>query len=510
MRVLRPYQVTAVDASIRELRAHRRALLVMATGAGKTVCFAFIAEHWRSAGRILVVAHREELLRQAADKIASATSLSTGIEQAERRVRQPLPDVVIASVQTLLSPKRRATFAPNAFDLVIVDEAHHGTANSYREVLGHFSTAAILGVTATPDRADGAPLSTVYGRTVFRYGIRTAVRDGYLVDIRRATELIADLDLSRVRVRAGDFDAAELEAELLKAPAVASVADAILRRAGERPTVAFCAGVAHSRAVASALNARRPGCATFASGEERGGVADLLEGRARILCNADLTTEGFDFPPLACVALVRPTKSVGRATQQVGRGTRLSPETGKADLLVVEFVGGTVGNQVTTVDVVGSDLPQRVRSAAERLLDVQPGLSVLTALERAAAAAGTSLVNPVVSARPRAVLDPMKVILSLDGMVMEAPRPGAKPATAEQVKLLEAEGLRIAGLDVRQAAMLLAGIRWRRGHRDRWGRPVPLCSPTQAIMLAGLGFEPDVPAVEATKRLAQMRAGWAA
>lgn len=470
---------------------------------GKTICFAFIAEHWRVAGRILVLAHREELLDQAADKIASSTSLSTGIEQADRRVREPLPDVVIASVQTLLSPKRRAAFAPNAFDLVIVDEAHHGTASSYREVLGHFSTAAILGVTATPDRADGAPLSTVYGRTVFRYGIRTAVRDGYLVDIRRALEVIADLDLSRVRVRAGDFDSAELEAEMIKAPAVASVADAILRRAGERPTVAFCAGVAHSKAVAAALNARRSGSATFASGEERDGVRDLLEGRARILCNADLTTEGFDFPPLACVALVRPTKSVGRATQQVGRGTRLSPETGKADLLVLEFVGGTVGNQVTTVDVVGSDLPQRVRAAAEQLLDRQPDLSVLTALERAAAAAGSTMVTTA-PRRERAVLDPMSVILKLDGMVMEAPRPGAVPATPVQIAKLEAAGLRVAGLSARQAQMLLNGLAWRRNHRDRWGRSVPLSSPVQALSLAALGFPADVPAVEAMKTLSQM------
>lgn len=505
MKVLRPYQVTAVDAALRELRARRRGLLVLATGTGKTVLFVFIAEHWRPTGRSLVLAGREELLNQAAEKFAECTSLSTGIEQADRRIVGALPDVVIASVPTLLSPKRRAAFAPNAFDLVIVDEAHHAASPSYREVLDYFSPAARLGVTATPDRADGTPITPIVGRVVYRYPIRTAVRDGYLVDIRRAMEVIADLDLSRVRVRAGDFDTAELEAEMIKAPAVASVADAILRRAGDRPTVAFCAGVAHSKAVAVALNARRPGCAAFASGDERDGVADLLAGRARILCNADLTTEGFDFPPLSCVALVRPTKSVGRATQQVGRGTRLSPETGKADLLVVEFVGGTVGNQVTTVDVVGSDLPQRVRAAAERLLDVQPTLSVLTALERASAAAGSTLVTMAAPRPVRAVLDPMKVILSLDGMVMEAPRPGAKPATAEQVRLLEVEGLRLAGLDVRQASMLLAGIRWRRQHKTRWGAAQPLCSLSQALALAELGFTPDTTAIEATKRLAQMR-----
>jgi len=156
------------------------------------------------------------------------------------------------------------------------------------------------------------------------------------------------------------------------------------------------------------------------------------------------------------------------------------------------------------VDVVGCDLPQRVRAAAEQLLDQQPGLSVLTALERAAAAAGSSLVTTAASARQRAVLDPMKVILSLDGMVMESPRPGAMPATPVQTAKLEAAGLRVAGLSARQAQMLLNGIAWRRNHRDRWGRAVPLCSPAQALSLAVLGFPHDVPAVEAMKTLSQM------
>lgn len=496
--LLRPYQVTAVDAAERELVARRRALLAMATGAGKTVCFAALAEKWiaQGRGRVLVLAHREELLDQAADKIGAATLLSTGIEQAARRVTRPLPDVVIASVQTLVSAARRAGFAPADFGLVIVDEAHHGVATSYREVLGHFPGAAVLGVTATPDRADGIPLSTVFGRTVFSFPIRRAVREGYLVDIRRAVELLADLDLSRVRVRAGDYEAAELEAELTKAPIVAAVADAVLRRAGDRPTVLFCAGVVHSRAIAAALNARATGRAAFASGEERAGVAELVAGRVQFLANADLTTEGFDHPPLACVALVRPTKSVGRATQQVGRGTRLAD--GKRDLLVVEFVSRSATSvQVSTVDVVGADLPQRVRAVAERLLDARPSLSVLDALDQAAAGAGGPAVAPVRSSR--AVVDPMRLILSLDGMVMEPARPGARPATAEQVRMLAAEGLRCAGVDVRQAAMLLAGIRWRRAR----GRS----SPAQVLALAPFGFELETSARDAERKLARMRVG---
>lgn len=496
--MLRPYQVAAVEAAEREFLSRRRALIVAATGTGKTVILAALAERWRPRGRILVLAHREELLDQAAEKIGASTLLSTAIEQANRRVRLPLPDVTIASVPTLAQVGRRARFAKGAFDLVVVDEAHHGTATSYREVIGHFAGAALLGVTATPDRADGASLAPVFGATVFRYGIRRAVRDGYLVDVRRAVEVLQGLDLARLKQHKGDWTDAELEAELLKAPAVAAVADAILKHAGDRPTVLFCAGVMHSRAVAAALNARRTGCASAASGEDRAGVAALRAGRIQLLANTDLTTEGFDYPALACVALVRPTKSLGRATQQIGRGTRL--HEGKRDLLVIEFVGGAAAGQVSTVDVVGCEFPQRVRALAERLLDRSPTMSVLDAIERAAAGAGSAA--PIAERRTRAVVDPMRLVLSLDGMVMEAPRPGAPAATPEQVRLLAAEGLRVAGIDVRQAAILVAGIRWRRAR----GRS----SPAQALELYRYGFELECTAAIAARRLAQMRAAGAA
>ena len=492
--ILRPYQWDAFTAGVRDLRARRRAVLVMATGAGKTVVFAAIAEEWRQHGRVLVLAHREELLDQAAAKIAATINLTTGIEQAERTIVGELPDVVIASVQTLQSARRRERFAPDAFDLVIVDEAHHAPAQSYRTVLDYFGGAARLGVTATPDRADGKPLSSILGNTVFRYGIRRAVRDGYLVDIRRVIERL-DVDLSRISVRAGDFDAAELEAELTRAPAVAAVADAVLKRAGERPTVLFCAGVLHSKAVAAALNERAPGSAAYASGAERAGVAAFTEGRVRFLANADLTTEGFDHPPLSCVALVRPTKSNGRCTQQVGRGTRLSPETGKTDLLVVEFVGHTSSGQVSTVDVVGCDMPATVRLAAENMLDRQPSLSVLDALERAAAQAGGS--GAVTARSTRAIVDPLAVILRLDGMVLVPENVRANRATPAQQKILADNGIHAAGLDVRQAAMLVAGIRWRAAR----GRS----SPAQALELARLGLDLEVTAERATRLLARHR-----
>lgn len=494
MTVLRLYQTTAVEAALRALGTRRRALLVMATGGGKTVCFAYIAEHWRPRGRVLVIAHREELLDQAADKIAHATSLSTGIEQADRRVRQPLPDVVVASVQTLASAQRRATFDPRAFDLIIIDEAHHATASSYREVMGYFSSAAVLGVTATPDRHDGATLTPIFGAPVYRYPIRRAVRDGFLVDIRRVVEVLADLDLAKLSPKGGDWSDGELEAVLIKAPAVAATAAAVVRHAGERITILFCAGIAHSKALAAAINAIRPGSAGWASGDDRAGLADFMAGRVQFLAQTDLCTEGFDYPPLACVALVRPTKSLGRATQQIGRVTRLSE--GKPNGLVLEFIGQRNSGQISTVDVVGSDLPPRVRALAEQALDRAPSLSVLDALERAAAGAGSTAVTA--ARRPAAVIDPMKLVLSLDGMVMVEPTPGAPPANAVQIGKLEAAGLRVAGLDIRQAQMLINGINWRFARRRS--------TPAQALELARLGHTLECSAVEAARILSRYRA----
>lgn len=494
--VLRAYQVTAVDAAWRELHARRRALVEAATGCGKTLIIAALLERWQAFGRGLVIAGREELLDQAADKIARATLLTSDIEQGPRRVGRSLPDVVIASVASMTQPARLGRFMPDDFDIIVVDEAHHGTAPTYRTVLARFPKAAVFGVTATAYRLDGAPLSPVFGRTVFRYPMRRGIREGYLADIKRAVEIIASLDLSQVRLKAGDYDDAELEAELIKAPAVEAVAEAVLRRGGARPSVLFCAGILHSKAVAARMNALRPGCAASASGEDRGGVADLAAGRVQHLCNTDLTVEGFDFPPLAMVGLVRPTKSLGRATQQVGRGTRLSPDTGKKDLLVVEFVGGAMSDRVTTVDVVGADYPERVRRVAERLLDSRPSLSVLDALDQCAASGGAPDGLPAV--QQRAVIDPMKLVLSLDGMVMEQARPGARPATREQVQLLAKEGLEVAGVDIRQASILLAGIRWRQAR----GRS----SPAQALSLARFGYPVECKATEASRLLARMRA----
>ena len=380
-------------------------------------------------------------------------------------------------------------------DGFVVHNCHHAAAVTWRRVLDHFASAAKLGVSATPERHDEKSLRQIFGSPSYRYPIRRGVHEGYLSDIVRAVEMVPGLDLSHVAIRAGDFDSDQLEAQLLRAPAVAAVADAVVRRVGDRPTILFCAGIAHSRAVALAINAARPGMAVSASGEDRAGLEVYRSRQVQILCQTDLATEGFDDPATACVGLVRPSKSTGRVIQQIGRGTRLAPDKDK--LLVLEFIGGETGSQVSTVDAIGKDYSDRVRGFAEQLLDKSPAMSVLAALEHAAVQAKEGAIG-YGRARLRPVIDPMRVVLALDGMVLEAPRPGAAPATSLQAELLAGHGLVASGLDVRQASILLDGIRWRRKHK----RP----SPLQALTLYQYGFDLECSGSEALRLLAQVRA----
>jgi superfamily II DNA or RNA helicase len=182
---LRPYQCEAVEAAIRGFNEFRRQLIVCPTGSGKTLLFAKIAEHYQP-GRSLVIAHREELLEQARDKILRATGIVGGIEAGERTASLDAP-VVVASVQTLMREPRRRRFAPDHFALIVVDEAHHALGESYQRVLGYFEDAWVLGVTATSDRGDKRLLSDFFENVAHETTLVDLIRDGYLCRVRVKT-----------------------------------------------------------------------------------------------------------------------------------------------------------------------------------------------------------------------------------------------------------------------------------------------------------------------------------
>ena len=189
---LRPYQNRALDAIDSAFAEVNSALIVMATGTGKTIVMSALADREiRRGGRVLILAHRAELINQAVDKLHRATGIAAGIEMADlcsdTDVETPPYMVVVGSVQSMCRPTRLARFHHDDFTLVMIDECHHALADTYRSVVNHFSTAKLLGVTATPDRGDLRSLGEVFEKIAFEYSIVEAIKDGYLSPIRAQT-----------------------------------------------------------------------------------------------------------------------------------------------------------------------------------------------------------------------------------------------------------------------------------------------------------------------------------
>ena len=337
---LRPYQdeaIAAVDAALE--RGVRRPLIALPTGCGKTVIFAALIA--RRGGTALVVAHRDELLRQAADKLAvadPALGLSVGFVAAERDdVGAP---VVVASVQTLARARRLARL-PRQFDTVVIDEAHHASAASYRRVVDHVAPSPlILGVTATPQRSDRQQLGEVWQQVVYQRGIAEMIRAGYLADVR-GIRVGLQTNLDDIVQSAGDFQADALGAALEEASAPRHVLAAYREHASGRKALVFVPTVALAHHVARVF--RDAGIAAEAldgttPAEQRRAILDRLRtGDTRVCVNVAVLSEGFDEPSIDCVIVATPTRSQVKYIQCVGRALRTFP--GKQDCLVIDVVG---------------------------------------------------------------------------------------------------------------------------------------------------------------------------
>ena len=337
---LRPYQQEAKQA-IQEHwgGGNRRTLLVLPTGTGKTIVFSKLIEDCvREGERVLVLAHRGELLEQAADKLAKSTGLTCATEKAEQSCIGSWNRVVVGSVQTLMNQKRLNRFDPDFFDSIIVDEAHHCISDSYQRVLQHFEDANVLGVTATPDRGDMRNLGSYFDSLAYEYTLPRAIRDGYLSPIR-ALSIPLDLDLRGVAMQSGDFKAGDLDTALT--PYLHQIADEMRTHCADRKTVVFLPLIKTSQTFRDIL-CERGFRAAEVNGESRDRaevLADFDSGKYDVLCNSMLLTEGWDCPSVDCVVVLRPTKVRSLYCQMVGRGTRLSP--GKEDLLLLDFLWHT-------------------------------------------------------------------------------------------------------------------------------------------------------------------------
>lgn len=336
----RKYQTEAVNAIQAEwARGILKTLLVLPTGTGKTIVFCRLIEILvRDGFRVLIIAHRGELLDQAADKLSRTTGLGCAVEKAESTCLGEWFRVVVGSVQTLMSEKRLAKFPKDYFDVIIVDEAHHCISDSYHRVLSHFDKARVLGVTATPDRGDMKELGAVFESLAYEYSLTRAIRDGFLAPIK-ALSIPLKIDISGVSQQSGDYKAADLGNAL--EPYLEQIAHEMWLHCNGRKSVVFLPLIATSQKFCDILKEKGFRAAEV-NGESRNRaeiLRDFDSGRYDVLCNSMLLTEGWDCPTVDCIVPLRCTKIRSLFCQMVGRGTRLSP--GKDHLLLLDFLWQT-------------------------------------------------------------------------------------------------------------------------------------------------------------------------
>lgn len=334
---LRPYQETARAAVHEQWQSVDRTLLVLPTGCGKTIVFSAIARDVvESGGRVLILAHRGELLEQAADKLFRSTGLRAAVEKAEHESHDSMFMVTVGSVQTLMRPSRLARFDEDHFTHIIIDEAHHALAESYQASTRYFAGAKVLGVTATPDRNDRKNLGSYFESLAFEYSLINAIREGFLSPIR-ALSIPLQIDLSGVSIQSGDFKASELDDAL--APYLGQIASEMGEHCRNRKSLVFTPLVATAQKFAGML-ADAGFRANWVSGDDPDRAEKLKayaqSGPGTVLVNSMLLTEGYDDPATDCIVCLRPTKSRPLYAQIVGRGTRIHP--GKADLLLLDFL----------------------------------------------------------------------------------------------------------------------------------------------------------------------------
>jgi superfamily II DNA or RNA helicase len=334
---LRPYQAEAKQAILSAWdEGYRKTLLVLPTGCGKTVVFSSVTENQVNKGhRVLIMAHRGELLDQAADKLKEASGLDSVLEKAGASCLDSSFPVTVGSVQSLAQEKRLARFPNDYFQDIIVDEAHHCLSDSYKRVLNHFPAANILGVTATPDRGDMKNLGEFFDYKAYEYSMTDAIREGYLCPIK-AQMIPVELDIADVGISSGDFSAGEIGQAL--EPYLQQIAFEMANYCNGRKTVVFLPLIATSQQFCAMLNdvGLRTAEVNGNSDDRSEVLADFEAGKYDVLCNSMLLTEGWDCPSVDCIVIIRPTKIRSLYQQMVGRGMRLAP--GKDHLLLLDFL----------------------------------------------------------------------------------------------------------------------------------------------------------------------------
>ena len=475
---LRPYQEQAVGGADRELEINRSTMIVMPTGSGKTRVMTEIARR-RATDRILLLAHRDELIQQARSRFSHDCGEYVGLDQAQELCGDQR--IVVASVQTISREDRLKRLRPDRFDLIMVDECHHAPSQSYKKILDYFSSAKILGVTATPDRADEKAMGQVFDSVAFLYEIEDAIRDGYLCEVTCSRIEIAGLDLSSVKTAAGDLNQGDLDKVMAIEEVLLGVADATIREAGKRQTVVFTTSVANAERLAEIMNRYRPKSDPIAmdvNGKTETVIRrDRLErfqrGEFQFLVNVQIATEGWDCPTAACIAMARPTKSRSLYAQCVGRGLR--PHPSKPDgCLILDFVGNSGRHQLSSaLDILGGKYTEDEEEIAQELVKKNPGMKARDALDQAHAQAERLKREAEEAARRAAIkakaiytkstVNPFGVFhMDVQHEMELSGRFGGKPPSEAQIACLERAKIPIPAGCTSQLASKLIGTMIKR------------------------------------------------
>lgn len=489
---LRPYQKEAETAVFDQWTGGvHRTLLVLPTGTGKTIVFAKVAEQCvREGDRVLILAHRKELLDQAADKILKSTGLRCSVERAEETSVNSWYRITVGSVQTLMRDKRLDQFDPDYFDVIIVDEAHHCISDSYQKVLQYFDDAHVLGVTATPDRGDMRNLGQYFESLAYEYTLPQAIRDGYLAPIRAVT-IPLKIDMTQVGVQAGDFKTGEIDTAL--DPYLEQIADEMLNYCRNRKTVVFLPLIKTSQKFCRILQERG-----FKAAEVNGNSDDRAEvlrdfesGKYNVLCNSMLLTEGWDCPSVNCIIVLRPTKIRSLYCQMVGRGTRLCP--GKDHLLLLDFLWMTERHELCHPASLICESEDVARQMTKNLAD-QAGVEM--DIEEAEKTASEDVVTQREEAlakqlaemkrRKRKLVDPLQFEMSIQAEDLSGYVPAfgyqMAPASEKQLKLIEKYGINPDDIENAGKAELLIKKLIKR-------RESGLTTPKQIRFLESRGFQ---------------------
>lgn len=497
---LRPYQQEAHDSIFKEWdKGVKKTLLVLPTGCGKTIVFAEVAKNCVSNGdRVLIMAHRGELLEQAADKIAKSTGLGCATEKAEETCIGSWFRIVVGSVQTLQRQKRMEQFPHDYFDTIIIDEAHHCLSDGYQRVLSYFDTAKVLGVTATPDRGDMRNLGSYFESLAYQYTLPKAIKEGFLAPIKALT-LPLKMDLSGVGVQAGDFKVSDIGTAL--DPYLYQIVKEMKKYCMDRKTVVFLPLIKTSQKFRDILNENGFNAAEVNGGsEDRAAVLkDFENGKYNVLCNSMLLTEGWDCPSVNCIIVLRPTKVRSLYSQMVGRGTRLCE--GKDHLLLLDFLWHTErhelchpANLICENEEVAKMMTKNLEEKASGCLpeDILDAIDIEEAEKQAesdvVAKREESLAKQLeeMKKRKRKLVDPLQFEMSIMDQDLSGYRPSfgweMAPASDKQIKALEKYGIFPDDIDNAGKANLLLD---RLNKRKAEG----LTTPKQIRFLEGRGFK---------------------